>query len=182
MAILLRAAGHQVTLILLDPILQVPEVVVDGGENLRVLADCDDAYAALGTETSPARAAALRTQIGQLLPMIVAEHQHDVLDEPGLDEVWPVAVRSWRQQIEARLPYRYRTYGGHVHLLACDELAVGIHEGLAGLSFDGYLQRWQGLARAGVAVHRVAGGNITSMLPPHVTDLAQRLATIIREG
>ncbi|SNT48600.1 Thioesterase domain-containing protein [Asanoa hainanensis] len=178
MAIRLRRLGADVTLVLLDPMLQVAGLTVDGGENLRVLTACDTAYRRLAVETSPDRVASLRAEIAELLPMIVAEPHHAHLDDPDLDEVWPVAVRSWRRQIEARIPYRYAAYDGAVHLVASDELVGGFHEALAGLTFDDYVQRWRHLTSAEVTVRRVSGGNLTAMLPPHVSELAGHLVDI----
>ena len=169
MSALLRARGAQVTLVLLDPVLQDATATVGGGENLRLLVDCDAAYAELERETEPARQERLRERIAELLQDIL------IGGAAGTgyadDDAWRLAVRSWRLQLEARLPYRYRPAPVALHLLACDELAGGIHEGLAGLSFDGYLDHWRALAADVAGVHRVHGGNTTSMLPPHVAFL-----------
>ncbi|NUT32225.1 MAG: amino acid adenylation domain-containing protein [Hamadaea sp.] len=181
MANILTASGEQVTLILHDPVLQVAEAHVGGGENLRQLAECDDAYAQLDGATDPELIARLRARIAQLLPSIVVEAFHDALDDPDLAEIWPIAVRSWRRQVEARVPYRFGDYSGAVHLLACDELAGGTHDSLAGLSLPDYLRHWEKLARA-VTVHRVNGGNVTSMLPPHVDGLAAVVAEVVKSA
>ncbi|MEV0267845.1 amino acid adenylation domain-containing protein [Hamadaea sp. NPDC050747] len=179
MARTLSDSGEQVTLILHDPVLQVAEAQVGGGENLRQLAECDDAYERLAVETDPEQIQRLQARIAELLPSIVVEAFHDALDDPDLEEIWPIAVKSWRSQVEARLPYRFGPYAGALHLLACDELAGGVHDSLAGLSLAEYLGHWEKLATE-VTVHRVSGGNVTSMLPPHVAGLAQVLAGVVR--
>ncbi|MFG1780501.1 amino acid adenylation domain-containing protein [Micromonospora sp. NPDC049048] len=175
----LRAMGESVTLILQDPVLQLPDVPGDGGENLRLLARCDRAYQELAQDPPPGRAAELRAEIAGLLPRIVVEGFHDALRDPDFDHVWPLAVRSWRQQMEARISYRYQPYEGPLHLLTCDDLVNGTHESLAGLEPEGYVGRWRRLVPAGVEVHRISGGNITSMLPPHIEGLGKVVAGII---
>ncbi|NUR70876.1 MAG: amino acid adenylation domain-containing protein [Hamadaea sp.] len=181
MARTLVDAGEQVTLILHDPVLQVAEAQVGGGANLRQLAECDDAYERLAVETDPQHIQRLQARIAELLPSIVVEAFHDALDDPDLEEIWPIAVKSWRSQVEARLPYRFGRYGGALHLLACDELAGGVHDSLAGLTLPEYVGHWETLATE-VTVHRVSGGNVTSMLPPHVAGLAEVLARVVRPG
>jgi amino acid adenylation domain-containing protein len=168
MARRLREEGAEVNLILLDPVLQDGHVSPDGGDSLRLLAACDVAYTSLRSETAPRRRRALRAEVEDLMRQILIGHDGDLYGEDVLDEVWPVAVRSWRRQLEARLCYRYGKYDAKVSLLACDELAGGLHEGLSGLSFDRYLGHWRRLAPAGVECYRVTGGNMTSMLAPHV--------------
>jgi hypothetical protein len=175
----LRAMGESVTLILQDPVLQLPDVPGDGGENLRLLARCDGAYQELAQDPPPGRAAALRAEIAGLLPRIVVEGFHDALRDPDFDHVWPLAVRSWRQQMEARLSYLYQPYDGPLHLLTCDDLVNGTHESLTGLEPEGYVGRWRRLVPAGVEVHRISGGNITAMLPPHIEGLGKVVAGII---
>ncbi|KKK06536.1 non-ribosomal peptide synthetase [Micromonospora sp. HK10] len=179
MARSLADSGADVTLLLHDPVLQVAEAHVGGGENLRQLVECDDAYAQLEVETDPGQIARLRARTAELLPSIVVEAFHDALDDPDMGEIWPIAVRSWRRQVEARLPYRFSGFSGALHLLACDELAGGTHDSLAGLSFGEYLRHWEKLAQ-GVTVHRIGGGNVTSMLPPHVAGLGSVVAEVLR--
>jgi thioesterase domain-containing protein len=180
MAGVLRTRGAQVTLVLLDPVLQDDTSTVRGGENLQLLTDCDVAYAELKRETEPARQQRLRERIAELLDDILIGG-HGNAGTAATDEVWPVAVRSWRLQLETRLSYRYRAAPVAVQLLACDELAGGIHEGLAGLTFTGYLDHWRALATEGVQVHRVRGGNTTSMLPPYVAALGALVGQLLAE-
>ncbi len=180
LATLLRAGGADVTLVLLDPVLQDDTVTVSGGESLELLSDCDRAYTDLTAETDPERRQELRQRIAELLDEILIGGHGDPASAAD-DEVWPVAVRSWLLQMQTRLSYRYRPAPLSVHLLACDELAGGIHEGLAGLGFDDYLAHWRALAGEGVQVHRVHGGNTTSMLPPHSAGLGALVGRLLTD-
>ena len=112
-----------------------------------------------------------------MLEEIIDDGEVD-LPQPG-DDFWPSRVRVWRELLQTRLDYRHTPYPGHLHLIAGDEVAAGVHEVAVGVSFADYTGRWAELATGGLDVHRVAGDHLGVLRSPHVEGVARVLTRLM---
>ena len=173
----LRADGDEVTFLLLDPVLDAYRRS-DAWSELALIRRLeqllDDVAANGGGPTD-------RTEILELLEHLVDDVDEDFgisLPAEGVGDVWPRAVRVWREVMEMDLDYRHRPYAGRLHLIASDELSAGEHEVASGQSFAQYRERWAELTGE-LVVHRVPGDHFSVMRPPHVTRLADVITTVL---
>ncbi|MDT8912921.1 non-ribosomal peptide synthetase [Amycolatopsis sp. PS_44_ISF1] len=172
MAHRLRAAGEEVTFVLLDPGLDAHRRD-EAWRELSYIQRLSELFDT-GGETGDDRAEILR-----LLDHLVDDKEEEITLPPrGVGDVWPQAARVWREVMEMDLAYRHRPYDGHLHLVVSDELAGGAHEVASGQTFSEYRDRWAELAE-GVSVHRVPGDHFGVMKPPHVSRLAEMITTIL---
>ncbi|MFL6121258.1 amino acid adenylation domain-containing protein, partial [Actinophytocola sp.] len=175
MAHRLRAAGEDVTFILLDPGLDAHRrsAAWDELAHIQRLETLLDEVAA-GADT-PRR----RAEILALLDHLVDDTDFEIsLPDEGVGDVWPNAVRVWREVMAMDLAYRHHRYPGPLHLVVSDELAGGEHEVAFGQTFAQYLARWTELTES-LTVHRVPGDHFGVMRPPHVARLAETITTIL---
>jgi thioesterase domain-containing protein len=175
MAHRLRAEGEDVTFLLLDPGVDAHARTAAWEElgYIQRLERLLDEVA--GGDDTPER----RTEILALLDHLVDDTDEEIaLPADGVGDVWPDAVRVWREVMEMDLAYRHRPYAGGLHLIVSDELAQGRHEVAFGQSFAEYRARWAELT-GDLAVHRVPGDHFGVMKPPHVTRLADLITTVL---
>lgn len=175
MAHLLRTAGEEVTLILLDPGLDV-HTRTEGWSEFGLIKRLEE----LLTSPDP-DLPEKRTEILALLEHLVDDVDPETgitLPEQGVGDVWPRAVRIWREVMEMDLRYRHRPYPGVLHLIASDELTKGEHEVSVGQTFDDYLTRWRELTD-GVHVHQVPGDHFGVMRPPNVSLLGAAISGVL---
>ncbi|MFF6835832.1 amino acid adenylation domain-containing protein [Streptomyces sp. NPDC012438] len=171
----LRAAGEDVTFMLLDPALDTYE-----RENMhdfvRRFQYAETVLAELA-EASGNRIGELQQEAVDVLTKIIDEGEVDP-PVPG-DQFWPSRVRVWRELLQTRLDYRHTPVPARLHLLAGDELAAGEHEVAVGVGFADFTARWAELATEGLEVHRVSGNHLGVLRAPHVADVAALLTSLI---
>ncbi|MBC6450153.1 non-ribosomal peptide synthetase [Actinokineospora xionganensis] len=175
MAHRLRSAGEEVTLILLDPGLDV-HTRTEGWSEFGLIKRLEDLLTGPDPDLPERRA-----EILALLEHLVDDVDPDTgitLPEQGVGDVWPRAVRIWREVMEMDLRYRHRPYPGELHLIASDELTKGEHEVSVGQTFDDYLTRWRELTD-GVHVHQVPGDHFGVMRPPNVSLLGAAISGVL---
>jgi amino acid adenylation domain-containing protein len=179
MAQRLRAAGEQVELILLDPVLDVSER--DNRAHLaklEVFRRAERLFAALREDLPAPEADAIRAELVTVLADVVDEGGGEIrADEIGPE--WSHRLQSWRELLEARLSYPFRAYEGTLHLILCDELVQEKHESIQGQTYAAYVGRWERLAGR-VKLYRVPGDHLGVLRRPHVTELAKAVAQAIR--
>lgn len=180
MAHRLADAGEQVTLMLLDPALDM-HTRADGWSELALMRRLEtllvEVSAGAAAET-PER----REEILELLDHLVDDVNPEtgiVLPDRGAGEVWLPAVRVWREVMEMDMSYRHRRFPGRLELIASDELVRGEHEVASGQSYQAYLDRWTELTGDGVRVHRVPGDHFGVMRPPHVRRLGDVITGVL---
>ncbi|MEH1014486.1 amino acid adenylation domain-containing protein, partial [Micromonospora sp. CPCC 206060] len=181
MAHRLRAAGEEVLFVLLDPAVDLHDRP-DAWNELALIRRCGELLDVLATEPAGADLPAARAEALRLLDHLVDDVDPETgitLPERGAGEVWPGAVRIWREVMELDLAYRHRPVPGGLHLVVSDELARGEHEVAEGQSFDEYLGRWRELTGAGVTVHRIPGDHFSVMRPPHIARLTGLLDRLL---
>ncbi|MFG1678319.1 amino acid adenylation domain-containing protein [Micromonospora sp. NPDC049282] len=181
MAHRLTDAGERVTLMLLDPGLDMHSRA-DGWNELGLMRRLekllDEVVSGGATADTPRR----RAEILELLDHLVDDVDPEigiVLPEEGVGDAWPAAVRIWREVMEMDLTYRHRTYPGRLELIVSDELASGDHEVASGQSYGEYLARWEELTPSGVRVHRMAGDHFSVMREPLVRELAEVVTALV---
>jgi thioesterase domain-containing protein len=182
LARLLSAGGGEVVICLLDPKLGDP----GSGGSISALArlrHCEELLVRLHAEPGGRRATDLRREILDVLRGLFpdAVRVHDV-QAGDVDEGWPEVVRSWREQEQARLDYRFGPLDVPVHLLASDEAVNNPGFFHDGMSYEGYVAAWRRLAGDRLATHRVTGWHDGMLRPPLVTRFALDLAAILDEG
>ncbi|PYC87463.1 non-ribosomal peptide synthetase [Streptomyces tateyamensis] len=177
----LRAAGEQVTFLLLDPGVDMHQ----RGESWRELGKIrrlEQLLVEIDRQGSAADTPERRQEILDLLDHLVDDVDEETgisLPEQGVGSEWPRAARVWREVMEMDLAYRHRPYEGGLHLVVSDELAQGEHEVAYGQAFEEYLARWRELATGGVTVHRVPGDHFGVMKPPHVATLGAVIEEVL---
>ncbi|AEV85018.1 thioester reductase [Actinoplanes sp. SE50] len=170
-------AGEQVTVMLLDPGLDMHSRD-DGWSELALMRRLE-ALLAEGADT-PQR----RTEILSLLDHLVDDVDPAtgiVLPEGGAGH-WPAAVRIWREVMEMDMSYRHRVFPGRLELIASDELVRGEHEVASGQSYGDYLARWRELVTGGVRVHRVPGDHFSVLREPHVRRFAELITGLLDDA
>jgi thioesterase domain-containing protein/acyl carrier protein len=175
MARRLLAAGEEVVFVLLDPALDSHERE-NMHEFMARFRRAEDLLAALDEADADTLPAIQRDAL-TVLEEIIDDGEVD-LPLPG-DEFWPSRVRVWRELLQTRLDYRHTPYPGHLHLIAGDEVAAGVHEVAVGVSFADYTGRWAELATGGLDVHRVTGDHLGVLRSPHVEGVARVLTHLM---
>ncbi|TKK87202.1 amino acid adenylation domain-containing protein [Herbidospora galbida] len=170
MARRLRAAGEEVELVLLDPVLDV-----SAGDDAAHLAKLEVFKRAEALFGDPAAA----DELVEVLRDVVDEDAEQITAD-DLGPEWADRLRSWRELLQARLDYPFPRYEGTVHLVLCDELVQEKHESIQGSTYAGYLRRWSELAD--LRLHRVPGDHLGVLRDPCVTDLARALTSALAEG
>ncbi|RLK09870.1 amino acid adenylation domain-containing protein [Micromonospora sp. M71_S20] len=176
--------GHEVTLILLDPGLDI-HTRADAWNELALIRRLELLLAEVGTGGDEADTPERRREILDLLEHLVDDVDEETgiaLPERGVGDSWPRQVRIWREVMEVDVEYRQRPWPGRLELIVSDELADGRHEVTSGQSYPDYLARWKELCTGGVRVHRVPGDHFSVIKPPHVTRLARVIADVLGEG
>jgi amino acid adenylation domain-containing protein len=175
MARLLLAAGEEVLFVLLDPALDSHERE-NMHEFMARFRRAEELLAALDEADADAMPAIQRDAVAVLEEIIDDGEVDSPL--PG-DDFWPSRVRVWRELLQTRLDYRHTPYPGHLHLIAGDEVAAGVHEVADGVSFADYTGRWAELATGGLDVHRVTGDHLGVLRSPHVEGVARVLTSLM---
>ncbi|MFC5286434.1 amino acid adenylation domain-containing protein [Actinokineospora guangxiensis] len=171
--------GEQVTFMLLDPGLDV-HTRPAGWSEFALIKRLDDLVTAIADGGPEQNTPARREEILTLLNHLVDDAPDGgvTLPEDGVGDMWPRAVRTWREVMEMDLTYRHRRFTGDLHLIMTDELADGEHEVADGQTADDYLGRWRELV-GDVHVHRVPGDHFGVMREPHVGVLGGVVTSII---
>ncbi|MEU4770810.1 amino acid adenylation domain-containing protein [Micromonospora sp. NPDC023644] len=176
--------GHEVTLILLDPGLDI-HTRADAWSELALIRRLELLLHEVSTGGDEADTLERRKEILDLLEHIVDDIDEETgitLPERGVGDSWPRQVRIWREVMEVDVEYRHRPWPGRLELIVSDELACGQHEVTSGQSYPDYLARWEELCTGGVRVHRVPGDHFSVIKPPHVTELARVIVDVLGEG
>ncbi|MGC5330357.1 amino acid adenylation domain-containing protein [Micromonospora sp. DT62] len=176
--------GHEVTLILLDPGLDI-HTRADAWRELTLIRRLELLLHEVGAGGDEADTPQRRREILDLLEHLVDDVDEETgiaLPERGVGDSWPRQVRIWREVMEVDVEYRHRPWPGRLELIVSDELADGQHEVTSGQSYPDYLARWEELCTGGVRVHRVPGDHFSVIKPPHVTTLARVIADVLGEG
>ncbi|MEV6714689.1 amino acid adenylation domain-containing protein [Lentzea sp. NPDC051208] len=174
--------GEQVTFMLLDPGLDV-HTRPAGWSEFALIKRLDDLVTAIAEGGPEQNTPARREEIMELLTHLVDDAPDGgiTLPEDGVGDMWPRAVRTWREVMEMDLTYRHRRFTGDLHLIMTDELADGEHEVADGQTADDYLGRWRELV-GDVHLHRVPGDHFGVMREPHVGVLAGVVTSIIESA
>ncbi|GAB3136782.1 hypothetical protein GCM10027290_01120 [Micromonospora sonneratiae] len=176
--------GHEVTLILLDPGLDI-HTRADAWSELDLIRRLELLLHEVGTGGDEADTPERRREILDLLEHLVDDIDEETgitLPERGVGDSWPRVVRIWREVMEVDVEYRHRPWPGRLELIVSDELACGQHEVTSGQSYPDYLARWEELCTGGVRVHRVPGDHFSVIKPPLVTELARVITDVLGEG
>ncbi|MEH1099580.1 amino acid adenylation domain-containing protein [Micromonospora sp. CPCC 205561] len=184
MAHLLVEDGHEVTLILLDPGLDI-HTRADAWSELALIRRLELLLEEVSTGGDEADTPERRREILDLLEHLVDDVDEETgiaLPERGVGDSWPRVVRIWREVMEVDVEYRHRPWPGRLELVVSDELAQGQHEVTSGQSYPDYLARWEELCTGGVRVHRVPGDHFSVIKPPLVNELARVITDVLAEG
>ncbi|MFD1322791.1 amino acid adenylation domain-containing protein [Micromonospora sonneratiae] len=185
LATLLLDAGEEVTLMLLDPVLDAqtrPKFYEQMGFVRRLeklVLEIDRGGPEMDT---PER----RAEIMDLYERVandIDEKEGMALPERGVGTAWPRMVRVWRESLQALIEYPNPCYAGKLHLIVSDALANGQHVVSSGQTFADYLARWEELIGGGIELHRVPGDHIGIMKPPllvHLTDVISAVLSSAR--
>ncbi|WP_433528257.1 amino acid adenylation domain-containing protein [Micromonospora sp. CA-263727] len=176
--------GHEVTLILLDPGLDI-HTRVDAWNELALIRRLEELLEEVRVGGSEADTPERRREILALLEHLVDDVNEETgitLPDQGVGDSWPRQVRIWREVMEVDVEYRHRPWPGRLELIVSDELADGRHEVTSGQSYPDYLARWGELCTGGVRVHRVPGDHFSVMKKPHVVELARAIAEVLGES
>ncbi|GAA4671143.1 amino acid adenylation domain-containing protein [Phytohabitans rumicis] len=177
----LVADGHDVTLILLDPGLDIHSRT-DAWRELGLIRRLEYLLEEVSAGGDEADTPERRREILDLLEHIVDDVNEETgitLPERGVGDSWPRAVRIWREVMEVDVEYRHRPWPGRLELIVSDELASGQHEVTSGQSYPDYLARWNELCTGGVRVHRVPGDHFSVIKPPLVGELARVITDVL---
>lgn len=175
----LRADGHRVGLILIDPFEYPTARVNPILANLEVVRRAERLIATLRDTPTEGRAQ-VRAERLEILRDLVDDGDLPVdPDDLAHDDAWTHRLRTWREMLALRSGYRFPRYTGPVDLVVCEALATGGYADLIGLEFNQYVDKWRGLAAGGVRVHSAPGDHRSALEPPHVSVLAATLADII---
>ncbi|MCX4388038.1 amino acid adenylation domain-containing protein [Micromonospora peucetia] len=173
--------GHEVTLILLDPGLDI-HTRADAWNELGLIRRLELLLHEVDTGGDEADTPERRREILDLLEHLVDDVDEEAgiaLPEHGVGDSWPRTVRIWREVMEVDVEYRHRPWPGRLELIVSDELADGQHEVTSGQSYPDYLARWEELCAGGVRVHRVPGDHFSVIKPPLVTTLARVVTDVL---
>jgi amino acid adenylation domain-containing protein len=179
----LVADGHEVTLILLDPGLDI-HTRDDAWSELALIRRLEDLLERVRAGGDEADTPERRREILALLEHLVDDVDEQTgitLPDSGVGDSWPRQVRIWREVMEVDVEYRHRPWPGRLELIVSDELADGRHEVTSGQSYPDYLARWGELCTGGVRVHRVPGDHFSVMKRPHVVELARVVTEVLGE-
>ncbi|MFG1891267.1 amino acid adenylation domain-containing protein [Micromonospora sp. NPDC049051] len=173
--------GHEVTLILLDPGLDI-HTRADAWRELDLIRRLESLLHEAEIGGDGADTPERRREILDLLDHLVDDIDEETgiaLPERGVGDEWPRQVRIWREVMEVDVEYRHRPWPGRLELVVSDELADGQHEVTSGQSYPDYLARWEELCTGGVRVHRVPGDHFSVIKPPLVDTLARVITDVL---
>ncbi|ONI88284.1 hypothetical protein ALI144C_07565 [Actinosynnema sp. ALI-1.44] len=171
LARLLRERGDEVSLLLLDPTVDI----TGGGEQpevLRMLREAEVLLGELVTTEDQARAAEIRAEVAPTLRRAVDDDGGVEITPDSVGPEWLDRIRTWCGLHDAALAYRYPKIDLHLRLVLGDELLDEAHESIDGLALDDYLDRWHEVASGGVTVCPVPGNHLGVLAQPHVSGLA----------
>jgi amino acid adenylation domain-containing protein len=182
MARLLREEdGRRVDLFLLDPVVDMAERA-NFHEELATFWRFEELFNELAYAADDGAKDRLAAELVAILDAVVDDQRGDPVTGDQVDAVWRDRVRVWRHLLETGIDYVFSPMPGRLHLLAGDEIVAAEHEVIHGLSYRGYLDRWEELSGGGVAVHRVPGDHLGVLRPPQVATLAAVLTGLLTGG